>query len=249
MARRSWKSGRLKPGEHLEEAGSVLSHDRGWQARMLANGFGALCTAIVVIIFAITKFHDGAWIVLVLTPLLVLIFFGIRKHYASVAQRLTLEGFRGLPARRTRHRVIMPISGVHQGTLEGLRYARLLSDDVTAVHVSLEPTEAEKIQRKWLTWGEGTRLVVLDSPYRLFVEPLLGYLQDIIAARQPNETITIVVPQFIPTKSWHNALHMRAADVLRQELLSRSGVVVTDVPYRLGEDETGDKLGSLEDAG
>jgi hypothetical protein len=142
----------------------------------------------------------------------------------------------------------MPISGVHQGTLEGLRYARLLSDDVTAVHVSLEPEETKGVQKKWLTWGEGTRLVVLDSPYRLFLEPLLRYLQGIIDARQPNETITIVVPQFIPSRVWHNALHMRTADALRSELLSRSGVVVTDVPYRLNEDEIGNEIQSLERA-
>jgi hypothetical protein len=87
-------------------------------------------------------------------------------------------------------------------------------------------------------WGEGTRLVVLDSPYRLFVEPLLKYLQGVIQTRQPNETITIVVPQFIPSKPWHNALHMQTANVLRSELLSKSGVVVTDVPYRLAEHQS-----------
>jgi amino acid transporter len=246
MARRSWKSGRLKPGERIQEAGSVVQYTQGWPLRMLANGFGAFCTAVVVLIFAVTKFREGAWIVLVLTPLLVLFFFGIHRHYKSVARRLTLDRFRGVPARRTRHRVIVPISGVHQGTLEGLRYARLLSDDVTAVHVALEPAETEKVQKKWLTWGEGTRLVVLDSPYRLFIEPLLKYVQGIIDTRQPNETITIVVPQFIPARTWHNALHMRTANVLRSELLSRSGVVVTDVPYRLNEDDMGNEMQAPE---
>jgi hypothetical protein len=84
-----------------------------------------------------------------------------------------------------------------------------------------------------VTWGEGTRLVILDSPFRLFVEPLLVYLEDIINKRQANETITVVVPQFIPSKRWHNALHMRTANVLREELLSKHGVVVTDVPYHV----------------
>jgi hypothetical protein len=142
----------------------------------------------------------------------------------------------------------MPISGVHQGTLYGLRYARLLSDDVTAVHVSLDPAETEKVKAKWSTWGEGARLVILESPYRLFVEPLLTYLQPMIDAQQPDETITIVVPQFIPSKPWHNVLHMRTADVLRDELLQHSGVVVIDVPYRLAEDGRGKALTSLDDA-
>ncbi|MFN2118967.1 MAG: hypothetical protein ACK2T0_01070, partial [Anaerolineales bacterium] len=99
--------------------------------------------------------------------------------------------------------------------------------------------ETAKLQSKWQLWGEGTRLVVLESPYRLFIEPMLRYIQGIIENRQPNETITIVVPQFIPSKTWHNALHMRTAEVLRSELLSRSGVVVTDVPYRLDEEPGG----------
>ena len=104
---------------------------------------------------------------------------------------------------------------------------------MTAIHVSLDNDETEKARNKWLIWGEGTRLVILDSPFRLFVEPLLQYLEDVIDHRQPNETITVVVPQFIPSKRWHKALHMQTADVLRQELLSKHGVVVTDVPYHV----------------
>jgi hypothetical protein len=164
---------------------------------------------------------------------LVKIFFTIHHHYKDLASQLTLEKFDGLPERHTRHRVIMPVSGIHQGTLEALRYARLLSDDVTAVHVSIDPAEIEKVRKKWKTWGSGTRLVILDSPFRLFIEPLLVYLEEVIEQRQPNETITIVVPQFMPSKRWHYALHMRTAEVLRQELLSKHGVVVTDVPYHV----------------
>lgn len=237
MARRWWKIGRLKEGEEIAEPGSVLRYDKSWQHKMLINGFGAVCTAIVMIIFAVTKFREGAWIVLIIIPTLVKIFFTIHHHYKDLAAHLTLDKFSGLPARKTRHRVIMPVSGIHQGTLEGLRYAKLLSDDVTAVHVSIDPAETEKVQKKWKIWGEGTRLVILDSPFRMFIEPLLKYLGEIIDNRQPNETITIVVPQFIPSKRWHNALHMRTADVLRQELLSRPGVVVTDVPYLVYNEE------------
>jgi amino acid transporter len=233
MARRWRKIGRLKEGEETIEPGSVLRYTYGWRSKMLINGFGAICTAVVMIIFAVTKFREGAWVVLIIIPTLVKIFFTIHHHYKDLASHLTLDEFNGLPARRTRHRVVMPVSGIHQGTLEALRYAKLLSDDVTAVHISMDPEETEKVQKKWKTWGEGTRLIILDSPFRLFIEPLLKYLEEVIDHRQPNETITIVVPQFIPSKRWHNALHMRTADVLRQELLSKHGVVVTDVPYRV----------------
>ena len=235
MARRWWKIGHLKEGEEIVEPGSTLRYENDWQFKMFVNGFGSLCTVIVMVVFAVTKFREGAWVVLLLTPLLVTIFFSIHRHYHSLAEHLSLEDFDGLPARHARHRVIMPISGVHQGTMDALRYARLLSDDVTAVHVSIDAAETEKVQKKWVTWGEGTRLVILDSPFRLFVEPLLKYLADIIDHRQPNETITIVVPQFIPSKRIHNLLHMQTANVLRSELLEKHGVVVTDVPYHITE--------------
>lgn len=236
MARRWRKIGHLQERSQIVERGSVLRYDRGWRTKMLINGFGAICTAIVMVIFAVTKFREGAWVVLIIIPTLVKLFFTIHHHYQDLASHLTLDKFSGLPARRTRHRVIMPVSGIHQGTLEGLRYAKLLSDDVTVVHVSMDPDETEKVQKKWRTWGEGTRLVILDSPFRLFIEPMLKYIEEIIDNRQPNETITIVVPQFIPSKRWHQALHMRTADYLRQELLSRPGVVVTDVPYQVEKD-------------
>jgi len=235
MARRWWKIGHLKEGEEVVEPGSILRYNQGWRFKMLINGFGGLCTAIVMIIFAVTKFREGAWVVLIIIPALVKIFFTIHHHYKDLAAHLTLDKFSGLPARQTRHRVILPVSGIHQGALEALRYAKLLSDDVTAVHVSIDPEETEKVQKKWKTWGEGTRLVILDSPFRLFLEPVLGYIEEIVDKRQANETITIVVPQFIPSKRWHNALHMRTADYLRQELLSKPGVVVTDVPYHAFE--------------
>jgi len=237
MAKRWWKVGHLKAGQEVVERGSTLRYEKGWQSKMVINGFGAVCTAVVMIVFAVTKFIEGAWIILILIPFLVFVFFTIHGHYRDLAGRLSLDKFSGLPARTSRHRVFMPVSGIHQGTLEALRYAKLLSDDVTAVHISMDPEETEKVQKKWKVWGEGTRMVILDSPYRLMIEPLLDYLEDIIEKRQPNETITIVVPQFIPSRRWHNALHMRTADVLRQELLAKPGVVVTDVPYQVHDEK------------
>ncbi|MDO9348409.1 MAG: permease, partial [Anaerolineales bacterium] len=188
---------------------------------------------VVVVVFSATKFSDGAGMVLILLPLLILMFSLIHRHYSTLANRLSLEVFAGAAPRATRHRVILPLSGVHQGSLEALRYARRLSDDITAVHVSIDPDEAVKVRQKWETWGEGVRLVILDSPYRLFIEPLLEYVEEILIHRQPDETITIVVPQFIPSKAWHNLLHTNTANLLRNELLSRPGIIITDVPYQV----------------
>jgi amino acid transporter len=232
MARRWWKIGHLRPGETVREAGSVLRGDRGWKWKMVINGFGAVCTAVVMSIFAITKFRDGAWIILGLVPVLVYVFFRIHHHYRHLARSLSLENY-GPPTPPRRHRVIIPISGVHRGSLAALDYALSLSPDVTAVHVSIDPAEAERLRAKWERWGNGVRLVVLDSPYRLMLEPLLGYIEQLAALRQPHEAMTIVVPQFVPKRWWHNLLHTQTAVLLRLALLFRKGIVVTDVPYQV----------------
>jgi amino acid transporter len=237
MAKRWWRAGRLTPqdsqADPKHEARHELRFDKKWFIKMLSNGFGAFCTAIVMLVFAITKFKDGAWVVLILTPILISIFLWIRRHYVIVASNLSLEHYGEPPPYNARHRVLVPISNVHQGTLAALRYARMLSNDITAIHVSMEPTDTEKVRKKWETWGRGTRLVIVDSPYRLFLEPLLAYIQDILANRQSNETITIVVPHFLPGQRIYNALHMQTAEMLRRELLSTPGVVITEVPYQI----------------
>jgi hypothetical protein len=188
-----------------------------------------------MLIFAITKFTEGAWIVLVLTPILVAIFWAIHRHYRVVASSLSLENYGGPGPHMPRHRVILPLSGIHRGSLEALRYARMLSDDVTAVHVLIEPLEAERLQKKWEKWGDGVRLVMLDSPYRQFIEPLLDYISELVERRQPNEVITVVVPQFVSTTPWEKALHTNTASILREELLTTAGIVITDVPYIVSE--------------
>jgi amino acid transporter len=232
MARRWWKIGRLQPGMEIKERGSTLRYESGWKTKMIINGLGATCTTVVVIVFSITKFFEGAWIVLVVIPLLVMLLRGIHHHYERLARSLALDGFGERPP-VPRHRIILPISSVHQGTLEALRYAQMLSEDVTAVHVSIDPEEAERVRREWEAWGKGVRLVILESPYRLFLEPLLQYIDVIASQRQPNETITIIVPQFVPKRWLFNLLHTQTAMMLRLVLLFKRGVVITDVPYQV----------------
>lgn len=142
-----------------------------------------------------------------------------------------------LPPRILRHRILLPVNAVHQGTLTALRYAHSLSSDVTAVHVVMDPAETETLQRKWETWGEGVRLVALDSEHGMVLEPLLKYIQDIIALRQQNESITIVVPQSIRPRWWSNLMRTQMAMLLRLSLPFETGVVITDVPYQLEGDE------------
>jgi amino acid transporter len=236
MARRWWKIGHLQEGEQIVEPGSTLKYERGWQYRMVINGFGSVCTAIVMVVFAATKFSEGAWVVLILTPVLVTIFFSIHHHYKRLAKQLSLDNYGIVPPHNTRHRVIMPVGGVHQGTLAALRYARMLSDDITAVHVEIEPAESNKVRQKWETWGQGVRMVVLNSPYRLFLEPLLEYIAEIAKQRQSGETITIVVPEFVSSSHMTGALHTNTADLLRRELRRQHGIVIINVPYHVHEE-------------
>jgi amino acid transporter len=232
MARRWWKTGRMKPGTQARERGSLLEHDPRWLLKMAINGLGALLTAVVVVVFGITKFVEGAWVVLILIPALAILLRRIHRHYGELDHNLSLEDF-GEPPPVPRHRIMLPVSSVHRGTLAALRYAQMLSDDVTAVHVSIDPEESEKVKKEWESWGKGVRLVILDSPYRLFLEPLLQYIDDIASRRQPNETITIVVPQFVPRRWIYNLLHTQTAVMLRLVLLFKRGIVITDVPYQV----------------
>ena len=244
MARRWWKTGGLAEGEERKERGSLLRHDPRWRWKMVVNGVGAVITAVVAAIFAVTKFSGGAWVVLIVIPALVLAFFAIHRHYATLSRQLSLEHF-GPPARVDRHRVVLAISGVHRGTMAGLHYARALSEDVTAVYVATEPEAGAAIEEKWGLWGAGVRLVILNSPYRLLVEPLVSYIRELASKRQPNEVMTVVVPQFVPEKRWHNVLHAQTAMMLRLALLFQSGIVITSVPYQVGDELDADVPAAL----
>jgi amino acid transporter len=240
MTRRWMKSGGLSPGQEVQESGSRLGHDPRWRLKMAINGVGAFLTAAVVCMFAITKFTEGAWVVIIIIPLLVGMFSAIRNHYRDMSAQLSLEDY-GAPPRVARHRVLLPISGVHRGTVAALRYALALSDDITAVYVSTDAEKARYVREKWGLWGNGVRLVVIESPYRLLVEPLLEYVERIADQRQPSETLTIVVPQFVPRRWWHQLLHAQTAVMLRLALLWRPGIVITNVPYHTSVGDAGDE--------
>mgnify|MGYP001358323579 CR=1 FL=1 len=232
MALRWKKIGALKGGAQLIERGSTLTYENGWQFKMIINAIGAVLTGFVMFVFAITKFAQGAWLVIIIIPLLVILFSGIRRHYRNLAGDLSLEN-QGTPPQVSRQRVILPLGGVHRGTLAALRYARTLSDDITAVHVSIDPEETARIQQKWEIWGDGHRLVILESQYRTFIEPLLEYIDEIDNLRQPKEVITIVVPEFVPRHWWSNMLHTKTANTLSAALHFRKDIIITTVPYQV----------------
>ena len=136
-----------------------------------------------------------------------------------------------LPPHIVRHRIVLPVNSINQGTLTGLRYAQSLSSDVTAVHISIDAEETEALKKAWPTWGEGVRLVVLDSPHKMVLEPLLEYIQSLMALKQSNEVLTVVVPQSIRPRWWSNLSRTQMAVLLRLALPFETGIVITDVPY------------------
>ncbi len=231
MAHRWWKSGHMSKGEKVQEAGSVLEYDDKWVFKLIINGFGSVLTLVVMFVFAITKFKDGAWVIVILIPILVFIFYSIHMHYKKVAAKLSLQNYSSLYIKR--HRVVVLIAGVHRGSLAALTYARTLSEDVTSIHVSIDPIESQKVREKWETYGQGTRLIILESPYRLLIEPVMEYLENLLSIRQPNEIVTVVVPQFVPKHWWENFLHNQTALMLRFGLLFKPGLVIIEVPYQV----------------
>jgi amino acid transporter len=202
-----------------------------WKKYLVVNGVGAVATFIVLMIFIITKFIHGAWIVVLVIPLLVVLFRRIHRHYIEVAQQLSTVGLAGL--RPIHHEVIVPISGIHRGVIAALEYAKSIAPHhVTAVYVNLDDETTRRLREKWQQWGSGLNLVVVASPYRSLARPLFNYV-DRVRRSSPDVVITIVLPEFVPAKWWQNLLHNQNTLFLKGALLFKKGVVVTNVPYHL----------------
>ena len=218
----------------LSQTGMFLRWRRlrtpGWKTSAAINGVGATLTGVVLLIVGATKGPDGAWIVIVLIPMLVMLFRRTKLHYDEVASQLTLRDWTP-PARRT-NIVLVPISGVQRAVVHALRYAESISTDVRAVYVSDNPDAVAALKNEWVVWGGSVRLVVLDSPFRSLMEPLLGYINSTETERT-NAYITIVLPEFVPSKWWHHLLHNQSALLIKGALLFRPNVVVTSVPFHL----------------
>jgi amino acid transporter len=220
----------------LSQAGMVIhwrqTRQPGWRTSAMINGFGAVVTFVVLIIVAVTKTLEGAWIVILLIPAIVAIFKATRRHYDHVAAQLTLRGYE--PQRRVHNTVLIPIGGIQRAVVEALRYAETLSDDVRAVYVDVDPAGTAQIKRDWTTWGGKTQLVVLGSPYRSVMEPLLEYIEQVEGER-PDDYVTVILPEFVPARWWQHLLHNQRALLIKGALLFRPNTVVTSVPFHLAK--------------
>jgi amino acid transporter len=220
----------------LSQSGMVIRHLRrrepGWRYGISINGVGAALTAVVLVVLSITKFTHGAWAVLVLIPVLMLIFSRIHGHYVRVAEQLSLTtATRPQPVRRLT--AVVLVSGLHKGTLPALELARSLApDNVTAVTVNLDADHIEKIQARWCDWGCDVPLVVLDSPYRSLLTPLLRYIDE-VDSRYSDDELLIILPEFVPAHWWEAFLHNQTGLILRTALMFQKGKTVISVPYKL----------------
>src|SRR5688572_24863212 len=202
----------------------------GWWWRVWISGIGAVVTGGVMVTIAATKFMHGAWIIIVLIPILIFIFVLIHRHYDEVAAQLSLDD---MPqAEAMSNTVLVLVGDLHRGVVRAVQYAQTLSPAAKAVFVETDPERTRRLEERWGRWEMGIPLVVLSSPYRSLLSPLLDYV-DRIHTSDPNRVVTIILPEFIPARWWQQMLHNQTALLVKGALLFRKNVVVTDVPYLL----------------
>lgn len=209
----------------------------GWLMRAIVNGIGACATGLVVIIITLTKFTHGAWVVLVFIPVMVLIFKKVREHYDNMAEQLHLPMEEKLEDTDVvvRNYIIVPISSPTRVVLESLKFAKTLSADIIALHIATDDESAKRVQSKWDEWNPGIDLEIVHSHYRLTIQPLLNYVENLQKNKNKQDYITVVIPEFETKKWWHRLLHNQTGWLLHATLVLKKNVSVITIPYHLNK--------------
>lgn len=221
----------------LSQSGMIKHHlkcrEKNWQLGLVINAIGAITTFTVLIVIAVTKFASGAWMVIILIPSLVLFLKQIKSHYINVAHQLSRDTFhQKIDFDQKSYPVLVPISGIHPGVVKAIQYALTISDEVKVIYVDIDKNATEKMLKVWERWGQGLELVVIPSPYRSVLNPLLDYI-DTELKNNPEELISVVVPEFVTKRWYHQFLHNQMTFVIRTMLRLRSRIVVTSIRYHL----------------
>lgn len=224
----------------LSQVGMVVhwckTKEVGWKTNIVVNGFGATLSGIVLLILATEKFMNGAWIVIVLIPLLVIAFLKIHKHYAEIAKELSADG---QVCEHPEHiKVIVPVASFTRVVVNTIEYATSISSDVTAVHIVLDEEKSEKLKSRWDNYYPQIPLVSLPSPYRAFLAPLIQYLEGVEKMIQPHELIMVLIPEFITHKWWQYFLHNQTGLILKSALFFNKSYVIASVPYHISKRQT-----------
>lgn len=213
-----------------------------WGLKAAINGFGALVTTLVVVVIAIFKFREGAWIVVILIPLLVFLMLRVKRHYKAVAKQLKVEDEAladiHIAENHYRNRVVVPFSSINRASIRALRYARTISDNVTAFSVAIDEQGEEKLRKRWEELGCDIPLIVRYSPYRKVVEPLLEFIGSTEYDYRKNDMVTVILPQFIVKRWWNRLLHNSTTSYIERQLLKHKHIVVAVMPYQLKDDAT-----------
>lgn len=252
---RLWsKVAKLQPGEQVQTTVTTLRYEPHWRWKRIPSLAGGIVTGLVLVILAVTKFTEGAWIVLVALLLMIVLFRTIKQHYEHVASNLSLQGLAPENLRNPADVVIVPISGVHRASLRAIKYALKFSRDVRVVKVVADAADEAETRRRWERWGEITdsaQLIFLHTDYRNFLQPLVNYIRCVNHTEFPGQLVTVVVPEFVPDSRIAHLLHNQSAALLRVRLRGEEDIVVIDMPYHLRKQppalESADQARSVPD--
>jgi amino acid transporter len=218
----------------LSQTGMVVRwyrrREAGWRRGLAINGLGAATTGFVAVIVAASKFVAGAWMVIILIPALMALLLAIRRHYLRVEAALESAPISGPPVRPPI--VIVPVARLDRAAAQALAFARSVSDEAVAVHVTNEAEAVDSMRREWPEWAGGMELVIVESPYRALIGPLLAYM-DALQRQDPSRAVLVVLSEIVPRHWWENLLHNQTSLRLKLRLFVRRNTIVADVPYHL----------------
>jgi amino acid transporter len=209
--------------------------EAGWGRGLIINGVGALTTGVIALIVVESKFLSGAWMVVIAIPILVLLMLGIRSHYRAVELALQLDRIPRGAGAAAKPMVIVPIARLDEPARQAIAFANSISPEATAVHVTNDADAADALRAAWPEWSGGAELVVIESPYRALIGPLLAYL-DVLQRHDPSRPVLVVLSEFVPRHWWENLLHNQTALRLKLRLFTRRNTIVADVPYHLHQE-------------
>ncbi len=217
----------------------VRSKDKGWVLKAAVNGTGAVITCITACIIGFTKFTSGAWVVFILIPAFVIVMKRVNSHYENVAKQLKV-GPGGVPdvvpnPVNAKHMIVL-VQSYNKAIIKTINYAKCLSDDIVAFHVSTDDEETEKLIKRWEENNVGIPLVIKKSPYRDVLSLLTEYVESDEHASKIGDLITVVMSQFVVEEWWENGLHNQTAYFIRSAMLKHRNIAVISVPYIIESD-------------